>query len=259
MPRNKYPDDKSHNPFASALRKLMTERDIKQEGLAKITGKTRQTISQYTNGISEPGYETLVKIADYFDVSTDFLLGRTTDPNRSPCATDDLGLTPDFIDWIVNMNENENTRVILNNIFEIPSFRLLVSELCNYYCAARAADLYDRIWFDFFADYSDTDDLEMIHQEFKNEIDRIIESNQYEERISSMLSIHSKTWEATEKWIPSKGKYCREGLSVIDIYTLKANKQMENILTDIDLVASFKVFSEIELIDSNLKETLIRE
>lgn len=49
-----------------------------QDTLAKETGRTRQTVSQYVNGISESGYDILVKIADYFGVSTDYLLGRST-------------------------------------------------------------------------------------------------------------------------------------------------------------------------------------
>lgn len=67
----------TENQFSSTLRILMTVPPITtQAQLAEITGKTRQTISQYVNGISEPGYDTLVKIADYFEVSIDYLLGR---------------------------------------------------------------------------------------------------------------------------------------------------------------------------------------
>lgn len=69
--------EKYHSPFAKALRHLMDEQDITQDRLAKETGKSRQTVSQYVNGISEPGYDTLAKIADYFGVSTDYLLGRS--------------------------------------------------------------------------------------------------------------------------------------------------------------------------------------
>lgn len=36
------------------------------------------TYSQYENGTREPNFETLFKIADYFNVTTDYLLGRTT-------------------------------------------------------------------------------------------------------------------------------------------------------------------------------------
>lgn len=82
------------SPFPIALRALMSEKPITtQEKLAEITGKTRQTVSQYVNGISEPGYDTLIKISDYFDVSIDYLLGRTKDRRKAPSVYDQLGLS----------------------------------------------------------------------------------------------------------------------------------------------------------------------
>lgn len=101
MARNKTPIAEKYNaPFPTALRKLMEERGETQENIAKAAEKTRQTVSQYANGISEPSYETLVKIADYFNVSVDYLLGRTEDPSRKPCAADELGLTPAAVAYI---------------------------------------------------------------------------------------------------------------------------------------------------------------
>lgn len=101
MARNKTQIGEKYNaPFPTALRKLMEERGVTQENIAKAAEKTRQTVSQYVNGISEPGYETLVKIADFFDVSVDYLLGRTEDSSRKPCAADELGLTPAAVAYI---------------------------------------------------------------------------------------------------------------------------------------------------------------
>lgn len=77
MARSKKNKDGYNDPFPKRLRELMSRPGTTQDQLAEIIGKTRQTVSQYTNGISEPGYETLVKIADYFCVSIDYLLGRT--------------------------------------------------------------------------------------------------------------------------------------------------------------------------------------
>lgn len=77
MARSKKNKDGYNDPFPKRLRELMSRPGTTQDQLAEIIGKTRQTVSQYTNGISEPGYDTLVKIADYFHVSIDYLLGRT--------------------------------------------------------------------------------------------------------------------------------------------------------------------------------------
>lgn len=60
--------------FAETLRELLQARGITLETLAHELGTTRQAIHQYTSGKTYPKYETLIKIADFFDVSTDYLL-----------------------------------------------------------------------------------------------------------------------------------------------------------------------------------------
>ena len=42
----------------------------------------QNTISRYENEVHEADYETLILFADYFDVSIDYLLGRTDDPDK---------------------------------------------------------------------------------------------------------------------------------------------------------------------------------
>ena len=44
---------------------------------------SQNTISRYENGEREPGLEELVRIADYFNVSIDYLLERTENPKMS--------------------------------------------------------------------------------------------------------------------------------------------------------------------------------
>ena len=104
MARNKKQGDKYRSPFAASLRQLIEDRNATQGDIASITGVTRQTVSQYCNGISEPGYDTLVKIADYFNVSTDYLLGISKDQSRLPCAADDLRLSEPTITMIRNLS-----------------------------------------------------------------------------------------------------------------------------------------------------------
>ncbi len=49
--------------------------------MADFLGITRQAYSKYENGQSEPDIETINKLADFFDVTTDYLLGRVDDPD----------------------------------------------------------------------------------------------------------------------------------------------------------------------------------
>lgn len=62
--------------FAERLKELRNLKGIYQGDIAKILGVTRQAVSQYERGEREPSYEVLEKLADYFNVDTDYLLGK---------------------------------------------------------------------------------------------------------------------------------------------------------------------------------------
>lgn len=58
---------------------IKEQREVKglsQKELATKIGVKQNTISQYENNIKRPSYEILILIADFFDVSVDYLLGR---------------------------------------------------------------------------------------------------------------------------------------------------------------------------------------
>lgn len=63
------------------LREIREDRDIKQKDLAKILNISQNTYSQYETGIIPITAETLIKLADYYGVSIDYLLDRTDNPN----------------------------------------------------------------------------------------------------------------------------------------------------------------------------------
>ena len=58
------------------LRKIRKKRGISQLKLAFDLNMNQNTISRYENMEREADYKTLIKFADYFDVSLDYLLGR---------------------------------------------------------------------------------------------------------------------------------------------------------------------------------------
>ncbi|MBO5323637.1 MAG: helix-turn-helix transcriptional regulator [Oscillospiraceae bacterium] len=62
------------------LKEIRRKRGISQVKLAMELNTTQNTISRYETGDREPGIAELIKIADYFNVSVDYLLGRTEDP-----------------------------------------------------------------------------------------------------------------------------------------------------------------------------------
>lgn len=59
------------------LKELREEKGITQEEVSIILNTTRQTISSYENGGSEPPLNTLIKLADLYNCSLDYLTGRT--------------------------------------------------------------------------------------------------------------------------------------------------------------------------------------
>lgn len=63
------------------LKEIRKNRGISQLKLALDLNTNQNTISRYETGKREPGLTELIKIADYFDVSVDYLLERTNNPN----------------------------------------------------------------------------------------------------------------------------------------------------------------------------------
>lgn len=62
--------------FAETLKKLRRTKKISQVALAEHLGITQQAVGKWETGRSQPDPQTLRSLADYFDVTTDYLLGR---------------------------------------------------------------------------------------------------------------------------------------------------------------------------------------
>lgn len=62
------------------LKELRKSRGISQLKLAIDLNMNQNSISRYETGEREADYATLILFADYFDVSADYLLGRTDNP-----------------------------------------------------------------------------------------------------------------------------------------------------------------------------------
>lgn len=63
------------------LKELRKSKGISQRRLAIDLNMAQNTISRYENEVREADYKTLILFADYFDVSVDYLLGRTKNPH----------------------------------------------------------------------------------------------------------------------------------------------------------------------------------
>jgi len=90
--------------LSTRLKKMRSSTPYTQAQLADTLGVARTTYAMYEQGKREPDHETLNKIADYFNVSTDYLLGRTDIPDRTN--------EPTLKGWLRSENEDlsENER-----------------------------------------------------------------------------------------------------------------------------------------------------
>ena len=70
--------------FQIRLKKLREEKNMSQYVFAKDFGIAQSTVGGWESGKREPNFETMQKLADYFNVSVDYLLGRDETPVSSP-------------------------------------------------------------------------------------------------------------------------------------------------------------------------------
>ena len=65
------------------LKEIRKTKGISQLKLALDLNTNQNTISRYETGEREPGIDELIKLADYFNVSVDYLIGRTENPKMN--------------------------------------------------------------------------------------------------------------------------------------------------------------------------------
>lgn len=68
--------------FANRIKSLRKEKKITQNDLAELLKVTKTQISDLENAKTTTSIERLCTLADYFDVSLDYLVGRSDDPTR---------------------------------------------------------------------------------------------------------------------------------------------------------------------------------
>lgn len=71
-----------HKVFCHRLKKLRTDKEISQAKLANILGTYQQTVARWERGILQPDIDMITRIANYFDVTTDYLLGLSSNISR---------------------------------------------------------------------------------------------------------------------------------------------------------------------------------
>lgn len=78
------------------FREIRKENNLSQQEIAKILEIDQKTYSNYENNKTEPTISSIIKMADYFDVSLDYLVGRQYNNNIGHITTDENELICDY-------------------------------------------------------------------------------------------------------------------------------------------------------------------
>ncbi len=101
--------------FAKRLRELRLQYDLGQAQVAKMANVTKNAISTYENGTRQPSFETLVRLAVIYRVSTDYLLGVANEQclDVSGLTEEDIAVVKRLVEILSDKNtliQDENTR-----------------------------------------------------------------------------------------------------------------------------------------------------
>ena len=112
------------------IQDLIKDSSVTQAELAGIIGLSESALSRYLKGQTEmlgDGY--IIKIAKYFNVSTDFILGETNIPDRKNYDIEELGLSAESAKLLYTGKIDAR---ILNLLLENPRFPQLTALLARY-------------------------------------------------------------------------------------------------------------------------------
>ena len=101
--------------FGKRLRELRLQYDLGQAQVAKMANVTKNAISTYENGTRQPSFETLVRLAVIYRVSTDYLLGVANDQSLdvSGLTEGDMAVVKHLVEILSEKNamlQDENER-----------------------------------------------------------------------------------------------------------------------------------------------------
>ena len=110
------PVSESNLEFGRLLAKLRKEKGVLQKEVATYLNMTVATVSNYEKGVHLPDLNTLIMLADFFDVSTDFLLQRTD--SKASISTLNRPLSneytvSDLLNTVIEL-DSRNTQALLD-------------------------------------------------------------------------------------------------------------------------------------------------
>lgn len=117
-----------NNDFPRIITLLRKERGLSQKQAALELGISQALLSHYEKGIRECGLDFVIHIADYYNVSCDYLLGRTPDRAGATLRIDDI---PEIQDSIRDDEGKTNNLVSLNRKLLLNSINIMYEILAK--------------------------------------------------------------------------------------------------------------------------------
>lgn len=100
--------------FKNIFKQLRIASGLTQAEFSKRIGISRSTIGMYETGAREPDFETLEKIADFFNVDVDYLLGRTNKTTLLPQSAGQYYLNSETAQVAQEIFENKELRALFD-------------------------------------------------------------------------------------------------------------------------------------------------
>ena len=132
------PDEKINNIFAKRLNELIKEHKCTHDEIASVTNMTRQGVGKWVNGASVPDALAAAKVAKFFNVSSDYLLG-LSDNKTSDVELSAFCRYSGISDWALSLIKEsaafpeeyseEEYRTVLNDILADPNFARMMYQL----------------------------------------------------------------------------------------------------------------------------------
>lgn len=98
--------------FKIRLTLLRKEKKLTQTELAERMGVNKATISKYEKGIASPSYEMLWNLAEFFDVSVDYLIGRSNSFNGDPKLNKEISEIVKLFDSMTDEEKEKTIKMI---------------------------------------------------------------------------------------------------------------------------------------------------
>lgn len=231
--------------FPSRLREIMRVQNKTQQDVATAIGKTRQAIGYYADGSSSPDWKTIIKLALYFEVSTDWLLGITNVKSSDEDikrVCDYTGLSEGAIEQITEwkcspINSDGGFLSLLDQVLVSGSFHMLMYHAKDFLDCVIAEKIYWELWREYFPEHDiviQKAEGEQRKEAFCTALKKKIEEATFPRSIINKILAEHQIWDGDDSSEHLRDSLIDvDGFSLSDIYEYRTSKELTELLNEI--------------------------